>query len=176
MVITDKWKETYDKNNKLYFHRSRNVSPDGMYFMFGEAAYINNEEKFLFHLAETQTGKLVSTPFSIPLQARYVYDAKNWTNDFIFEWVNENQFIATVPPTEGLARQGTYLYDLKSKEAKKLTSYVMNNCITLTQSGYVIFMTINGYIFKYKIDTRELTQMLGEPLINRRIFAFMSEN
>jgi hypothetical protein len=100
--------------------------------------------------------------------------AKSWVDNFMFEWIGNDAFLATMPPVEGITRQGTYLYTLSTGVSKKLSSYVMRNCVTLQQAGYAVFTTINGFLFKYKIDTQELTQMIN-TVENRHVLAFLSK-
>jgi len=170
--VSEKWKENYDNVNKRYFNRSRTVSPDGKYFLAALEEYISGSRQIQFIVMNTQNGQVTQTPFNIPFSPG-IYGAKSWVNDFIFEWISNDLFLVTVPASEGITRQGTYLYNLTSKEHKKLSPYIMKNCVLLAQAGFAVFSTTNNFLFKYHISTDVLTQMGQEP-VNLQLFAFLS--
>lgn len=95
-------------------------------------------------------------------------------------WTDESHLLLNLNPGDILkgdeittASQGTWIFDLKTRNAVRVTAYYTDlrnkaytnahpNAVTPPQAGYTAF-TANGYLFRCKPDGSEVTQLTKIP-------------
>ncbi len=70
-------------------------------------------------------------------------------------WVNRHKLLFSLDGN--IMKQGTYIFDAKTGERKKLTPFIANQIYVFGNTGYVMF-SANEKMYKYNTDTKELKE------------------
>lgn len=138
--------------------RSRCVSPNGKYFLY----FVNRKltgggrEINIFNLETEENQVLFSSTDEQDFDKNSM--VSSWFTAASFRWISSTKFIYT---TDGdLLSQGTWVFDVETKEKKKVSSFVSQKFLVFETSGYVL-LNANGKLFRLDSNGENLEEMPG---------------
>lgn len=91
---------------------------------------------------------------SVPLSNYYLFGTPNY-----YEWVTDSSFLFR--QNGDITTQGTWLYNVKSNEKKKISTYLLDKAIALPKAGKFLFIA-NQLLYSANFDGSELKQISTE--------------
>jgi hypothetical protein len=113
----------------------------------------------------------------------------DWLN-YSTGWTDDTHLLLSLRPGQKINgavittnTQGTYIYDINTKESKRLTAYYVNQInemmplemVTSSKSGYTIF-NANNFLFRCKNDGSDLAQLTKTPGLYHLLKPFLDSH
>jgi hypothetical protein len=91
---------------------------------------------------------------STPLSNYYLFGTPNY-----YEWVTDSSFLFR--QNGDITTQGTWLYNVKSNEKKKISTYLLDKAIALPKAGKFLFIA-NQLLYSANFDGSDIKQVSPE--------------
>ncbi len=113
----------------------------------------HNPTKLVYKDITTGEWETLAQPNNIWDYETYNISYENFGN---FVWVNNEKIIFT--NSKDLLKQGTFVFDTSTKQAKKLLDFVADDCWKIPLTEYTVFIA-NNVIYSYNSTTEEMQEI-----------------
>lgn len=151
-----------------YYERNvpKNISPNSTYIMLPFYDKDFDVQDRLHDNAELMIFNLKNNQEVIKSEVRFnAYDG----NSGYYEWISDDSFIYS--KAGNISSQGTWIYNLKKREHKRITPFILQNAIVLPDAGKILFIA-NRYLYKMDINGNNLEQISKEQISGGLVNSF----
>ncbi|MEL7250752.1 MAG: hypothetical protein AAFZ63_29510 [Bacteroidota bacterium] len=154
--------------------RSRCVSPDGKYSLFfvDEKLAGGGRSIKLLNLDTEEFQVLFSNSNEEDFEKNSM--VSTWSTPASFRWISSTEFIYT---TDGdLLTQGTWVFDVETKQKRKVSSFVAQKFLVFEDANYVLF-SANGKLFRLGMNDDSTAEDTQIPTVNQysKLFKLVRE-
>ena len=149
-------------------NRSICISPGGKYLVFprGASGYGSAVEICLLNMETSEVEKIFPRKVDVNLNTYSFEQASSLFNNTraFFRWVSPTKIIYS---TSGdLLNQGTWIYDVESKEVLKISSFISEKFLVFEASNFILFKA-NERLYRVNSDGTNLEEMASIGKVNK---------